>query len=68
MRVEKDGTQRLWHVPEGGAAPQPILPDVKGVGYHAWADANTLVLFVLGQPPTLQVADRRTGKAEVVVN
>ena len=49
VRVEADGTQRLWRLPEGGA-PELLLPDVKPVGYHAWADAETLVLFVLGRP------------------
>ena len=65
MRVEADGAQRLWRLPESGA-PELLLPDVKPVGYHAWADASTLVLFVLGDPPTLQVADLRSGKSEVV--
>ena len=65
VRAEADGTQRLWRLVEG-KAPELLLPDVKPVGYHAWADADTLVLFVLGDPPTLQVVDRREGKAEVV--
>ena len=65
VRAEADGTQRLWKLAEG-RAPELLLPDVKPVGYHAWGDANTLVLFVLGDPPTLQVVDRRQGKAEVV--
>jgi Tol biopolymer transport system component len=66
IRVEADGTQRLWRFAVDGTSPQVLLADVKPVGYHAWADANTLVLFVLGQPATLQVADVRTGKAEVI--
>ncbi len=65
VRFEADGTQRLWRLPEAGE-PELLLPDVKGVGYYAWADASTLVLFVLGEPNTLQLADRRSGKAEVV--
>jgi hypothetical protein len=43
-----------------------VLADVKPVGYHAWADDHTLALFVLGQPATLQLADTRTGKADVI--
>jgi len=67
IRVERDSTQRLWRFPlDGGAAPAVILPDVKPVGYHAWADDHTLVLYVLGQPATLQVADVATGAATVV--
>ena len=66
IRVEADGTQRLWRFTIDGQSPALVLTDVKPVGYHAWADANTLGLFVLGEPATFQVADVRTGKAEVV--
>jgi WD40 repeat protein len=66
IRVETDGTQRLWQFTIDGKNPGLVLNDVKPVGYHAWADANTLGLFVLGEPATFQVADVRTGKAEVM--
>ena len=66
IRVEADETQRLWKFPLNGGQASLVLTDVKPVGYHAWADEHTLVLFILGDPPTLQVADVRTGKAEVV--
>ena len=68
IRVEADGTQRLWKFTREGKKPMVVLPDVKPVGYHAWLDENTLVLFVLGRPATLQVADAKTGKAEVVAS
>jgi dipeptidyl aminopeptidase/acylaminoacyl peptidase len=66
IRVEADGTQRLWRFTIGGAQPELVLTDVKPVGYHAWADDHTLALFVLGQPATLQLADTTTGKADVL--
>jgi hypothetical protein len=66
VRVEADSTQRLWQFTGEGRDPALVLTDIKPVGYHAWADDYTLALFVLGQPATLQVADTRTGKAEVV--
>ena len=66
IQVEPDGTQRLWQFTIDGKSPGLVLKDVKPVGYHAWADANTLGLFVLGEPATFQVADVRTGKADVV--
>lgn len=66
IRVEADGTQRLWRFTADGKAPEVILPNVKPVGYHAWLDANTLALFVLGEPATFQVADVASGKAEIV--
>jgi hypothetical protein len=66
IRVEKDSTQRLWKFPLAGGAPSLVLENVKPVGYHAWGDPNTVVMFVLGNPITMQIADTRTGKAEVV--
>jgi dipeptidyl aminopeptidase/acylaminoacyl peptidase len=66
IRVEADATQRLWRFTLEGRDPEVVLRDVKPVGYHAWADERTLVLFVLGDPATLQIADAQTGKADVV--
>jgi hypothetical protein len=68
IRVELDGnnTQRLWQFTLAGADPKVVLENVKPVGYHAWADDHTLALFVLGQPATLQLADRRSGTARTI--
>jgi Tol biopolymer transport system component len=69
IRVESDGTQRLWRFTIVGSDPALILPDVKPVGYHAWASSNLLALFVLGQkgqPPALQLADTSTQQSWVV--
>jgi hypothetical protein len=67
VRVEPDSTQRLWKFPiEGGAQPSLVLEAVKPVGYHAWIDAQTVAVFILGQPSSLQLVDLRTDKAERV--
>lgn len=66
IRVEADSTQRLWRFDADGRDPRLVLEEVRPVGYHAWGDDHTLALFVLGTPPTLQLADVRTGRAEVV--
>lgn len=68
IRVElPDSTQRLWRFPiSGGGAPSLVLEKIKPVGYHVWAAEHTLVIFVLGSPATLQIADDRTGTSEVV--
>jgi len=57
VRVEADSTQHLWGFDADGTRPRLVLDSIKPVGYHAWGDAHTLVLFVLGAPPTLQIAD-----------
>ena len=68
VRVERDSAQRLWRFPLDGGTPTVILERVRPVGYHAWADAHTLALFVLGLPNTLQVADTRTGTADTIAS
>jgi hypothetical protein len=68
VRVEADSTQRLWRFDWDGGHPTLVLADVKPVGYHAWGDAHIVSLFVLGQPPTLQVADIRAGTATPVAS
>lgn len=61
VRVEADSAQRLWEFDMDGNAVGVLLEDVAPVGYHAWADESTVVMFVLGDPPTLQIADLSTG-------
>jgi len=63
VRVEMDSTQRLWSLAPDGSGATLVLADLRPVGYHAWVDDHTLALFVLGSPPTLRIADTRTGEA-----
>lgn len=66
IRVEADSMQRLWRFDGDGSNAKVLMPALAPVGYHTWADENTLVMFVLGRPATLQRGDVRTGQAEVV--
>jgi Tol biopolymer transport system component len=66
IRVEADSTQRLWRFDGDGSGASVVFPEVAPVGYHAWADQNTVIMFVLGDPPTLRRGDVRSGEAEVV--
>ncbi len=69
VRVEMDGTQRLWEFPLAkGAAPKLLLPNIKPVGYQAWIDANTVAVYVLGTPATLRFADIASGAAGIVAD
>lgn len=59
--------QRLWRFNAAGNSKRLIL-DLTPVGYHAWMDADRMVLFVLGgqgKPATLQIASVKTGKGEI---
>ena len=63
--------QRLWRFDAEGKPLALILPDINPVGYHAWIDNDLLVLFVLGaqgKPATLQIANVKTGKAEIAAD
>jgi hypothetical protein len=66
IRVEGDGTQRLWRFGMDGSDPRLLLPNVAPVGYQAWLDGERVALFVLGEPASLQVADRARGAAGMV--
>lgn len=65
IRVEADSTQRLWSFRLDGTDPELVLTDIAPVGYHAWLNDETLGLFVLGRPTTLQIANRSSGRAEI---
>lgn len=70
VRVEADGTQRLWKFPlTGGNQPSLIIENIKPVGYHHWINDHSVALFVLGgtgKPNFLEVYDLHTGKSEFV--
>ena len=63
---EERGAQYLWRYGADGADLGPIFATVEPVGYHAWADERTAAMFVLGDPPTLQVGDALTGDVRTV--
>ena len=61
IRVEADSTQRLWRFDADGGNAAVLIPDVALVGYHKWADEHTVVMFVLGDPATLQIWNEDLG-------
>ncbi len=70
IRVEADGTQRLWRFDLDGQNASVLLADLAPVGYHKWSDDHTLVMFVLGEagvsPSTLRVWNETEGLLPVV--
>ena len=63
---EERGAQYLWRYGTDGTDLGPIFATVEPVGYHAWADERTAAMFVLGDPPTLQVGDALSGEVGTV--
>ena len=60
IRVEADGTQRLWRFPRSqgaGREPELVFEAIAPVGYHAWIDPQTVAMFVLGEPHRLVIGD-----------
>jgi len=68
IRDYGNSVQQLWSFPLDGSEPELLLPDVNPVGYHAWADAENLILFVLGEPMTLQSATVGPGAGTVLAD
>ena len=71
VRDYGSGDQQLWRFPLGpgagsGREGELLLPDVNPVGYHAWIDERRILLFVLGEPATLQIATVGPGRGRVV--
>lgn len=62
VRVEMNGTQRIWRFNRGGGSLFPVAEKVKGVGYHLWLDNNQLACFIVGEPHKLVLVDLRGEK------
>ena len=58
IRDYGEGAQQLWAFSLGAGEPRLLLThEIGPIGYHAWVDSDELVLFVLGDPMTLQLAE-----------
>ena len=63
---ETRGLQYLWRYGLDGTEMGAIFATIEPVGYHAWADERTAAMFVLGDPPTLQVGDALSGEVRTI--
>jgi dipeptidyl aminopeptidase/acylaminoacyl peptidase len=66
VKVEKDSAQRLWKFPLKGGEQSVIMKDIDSVGYYTWINKDSVALFVLGAPPTLQMADIHSQKIDII--
>jgi hypothetical protein len=63
--------QKLWRYPlypelQSVEPATELLTNINPVGYHAWIDKNRVMLFVLGEPHTLQLADINKQTSQVL--
>jgi hypothetical protein len=63
IRVNSDGKQELWRLDGDGNAVEHLVPAIEPVGYQVWLNQHELLLFVLGEPHTLQRVDIRKPSA-----
>lgn len=69
VRIEPDSakTQRLWSFyRDTSNSGKPLPENVKGVGYYAWKNPDTIALFILGEPHQLVVLDIHNSRTESV--
>ena len=66
--VIRDSTQYLWSFTLEGAPARILLDSIRPIGYHAWLNADTVFVFVLGQPATLRRAELARGTAAIVAS
>ena len=66
VRMEADSTQRIWRFTMEGMDGEVLLGNLNAVGYYAWGNETTVLLYVLDQPPTVRIADVETGESQVV--
>lgn len=60
-----DDAQDLGMYPVAGGAPTVLIDDLI-VGYHAWANQDNLILFVLGEPLTLRWYNLKSKTDEIL--
>ena len=69
IRVEADRTQRLWMFQmDGKAKPRVVFENLAPVGYFAWNGDNDVLMFVLGQPATLVMANANEVDDKIITN
>ena len=68
VMVEKDSAQRLWRFPIKGGVPTCIMKNVDSVGYHCWLTKDSLALFILTNPFTIQVVNINSQKPTILGN
>ncbi len=62
VRVEKDSTQRIWKFPVNGGEPSLVLKDVPKVGYYSWVNNDSLIVFLLTHPESINAVSIKKQK------
>ena len=68
VKVEPDGTQRLWTVNTLTGQQQMLQRTLKPVGYFAWGKQEDLLLFILDEPMKLKYAAHYKDKDALTID
>jgi hypothetical protein len=66
VRVERDGTQRLWRFSPDGRQAELLLENLAPVGYFGWLDDEHVAAFIVGDPHALVIANRETDAVDTI--
>lgn len=66
VMVEKDSAQRLWKFPLSGDEPMCIMKNVDSIGYHCWINKDSVAIFVLTKPSSLQIVAINLQKPKII--
>ncbi len=66
IRVEADSTRRVWRFTMEGMDGEVLFRNLDDVGHLVWGNESTVLLYVLGDPPTVRIGDLTTGQTDVV--
>lgn len=66
VRVEQDGAQRLWQIPVGKSKGKLLMRDVYDVGYYAPLQDNQFACFILPEPFSLRIFNKREQRPLVI--
>lgn len=69
VRVETDGTQRLWQFPiDRLSNGKPVFKYIENVGYHQWINSGKVILFLVDDPNELVIADVATDEVKKLMS
>jgi len=69
VRVEEDGSQRLWTYDADGSPGEMLVSELDNVGYHLWLTDKALALFLVDEPMKLVLGNTAVpGVRELATN
>jgi len=69
VRIESDGKdQSLWSYPLSRKnLGKRLLPSVTNIGYYTWVNADSVAMFLVGNPHQLAIANVKTNKVTILL-